>query len=194
MAKIGRDYSSPESVIIFSHGAVMTELAEMFQVDRRTAQRQLLHLQPIGSRNGAPLYSVKEAASRLAPIPDDVVVRVLRMNHKDLPKDLSKEFWQALESKIRYLVRAEELWPTEQIIEYCGAAFNEIRMALLLIPDALGHEFTLTLEMRERTQQLVDGVLKDAARRLVTEFKKRRKTDGRGIDDIGPDGIETEEV
>ncbi len=194
MAKIPRDYDSAESKIIFSGGATMTEFAEMFRVDRRTAQRHLLNLQPIGERNGAPLYSVREAAGRLAPIQDDVIARVLRMNHADLPKSLSKEFWQALETKLRYLQRSGALWPTTQVIEYCGAAFNEIRMALLLVPDALDRELTLTPELRERIQDLIYGVLKDAARRLVEEFRKRRESDRRGIDDLGPGGTDPNEV
>ena len=92
------------------------------------------------------------------------------MNFKDLPKELSKEFWNGQRAKQEYDLRAGNLWPTEDVVSVFGEAIKTLRMSLLLIPDTLSRQVGLTEAQRNVVQSSVDSILDDLANTLEKRF------------------------
>lgn len=180
-----REFDAPETQIAFGNGANITELAQMFEMERRDVTKKLARgdLKPVGRRNGHPVFSVKEAARLLVLPSNRVVAQVLGMHHYQLPPMLKKEYWAARKLRQGYLVEREDLWSTARVASYMGEAFQQIRMALLLLPDALARRSQLTEAQRDVLNTITDGVLTDARERLVNSFKAKKYAGDHGDDE-----------
>jgi hypothetical protein len=144
-------------------GCNITQIAKLFRMERRDVTPKIMDVPPIGERGGYPIYAVHEVAPYLIKPLYDVETYLRRMNFKDLPKELSKEFW------------AGNLWETEQVVEHFGEAVKLLRMSMLLIPDTLARQAGLTEAQRNVVQSSVDGMLNDLAVALIDKFKKDDK-------------------
>lgn len=163
--------------ILVNKGATQAELGEMFGIHHREVRSRLAPLDPCGKRGQFALYSVKDAARLLVDPFDEeeTVERILRMNHTQLPKMLSKEFWQGQRLKQQVEREAGDLWPTTQVVELAGEAFKTLRLSLMLMADTVEREAGLSEKQRSMILALVDATLTDMRERLVDGFANRRE-------------------
>lgn len=158
-------------------GCNITQIAKLFRMERRDVTPKIMDVPPIGERGGYPIYAVHEVAPYLIKPLYDVETYLRRMNFKDLPKELSKEFWAGQRAKQDFDIKAGNLWETEQVVEHFGEAVKLLRMSMLLIPDTLARQAGLTEAQRNVVQSSVDGMLNDLAVALIDKFKKDDKVD-----------------
>ena len=151
-------------------GCNITQLAKLFRMERRDITPKIMDIPPVGERGGYPIYEVHEVAPYLVKPLYDVETYLRRMNFKDLPKELSKEFWNGQRAKQEYDLRAGNLWPTEDVVSVFGEAVKTLRMSLLLIPDTLSRQVGLTEAQRNVVQSSVDSILDDLANTLERRF------------------------
>jgi hypothetical protein len=156
-------------------GCNITQIAKLFRMERRDVTPKIMDVPPIGERGGYPIYAVHEVAPYLIKPLYDVETYLRRMNFKDLPKELSKEFWAGQRAKQDFDIKAGNLWETEQVVEHFGEAVKLLRMSMLLIPDTLARQAGLTEAQRNVVQSSVDGMLNDLAVALIDKFKKDDK-------------------
>lgn len=187
-------YNSTE-VNPFYKGCSVGELARLFQVPVQTVKDNIADLIPSGKRGNSNVYSVKEVATRILRSDEDdpeMVRRILRLNHTSLPKLVSKEYWLAETHRQKYMITAGELWPTSKIVSWLSDAFKAIRLALMLLPDAVDREESLSDKQRDIIVTAVDATLNDAADRLVNEFKNRQHDPSYETASSGQDGDDEE--
>lgn len=151
-------------------GCNITQLAKLFRMERRDITPKILDVPPIGERGGYPIYAIHEVAPYLVKPMYDVETYLRRMNPKDLPKDLTKEFWNGQRARQEYDIKAGNLWSTDAVIETFGEALKTLRMGLLLIPDTLSRQADLDETQRNVVQSTIDSVLNDLAKSLETRF------------------------
>ena len=167
---------------IIYKGATTGDLAAMFKMDHRLVRSKMVELKPCGRRGASDVYEVAEAARLLVRPFDDaeIVERILKMNHTELPKMLSKEFWYAQTQKQKYELAAGDLWPTVEIVKTAGEAFKTLRLSLQLLPDTIDREANLSEKQRETVQRVIDAALNDMRERLIHAFENRRISSGGG--------------
>lgn len=158
-------------------GCNITQLAKIFRMERRDITPKILDVPPIGERGGYPIYAIHEVAPYLVKPLYDVETYLRRMNFKDLPKELSKEFWNGQRAKQEYDIKAGNLWSTEQIVSAFGEAVKTLRMGLLLVPDTLTRQAGLTESQRNVVQEGVDSALNDLAKSLENCFQEPEQDD-----------------
>lgn len=182
MAKSARDFNSPETQIAYGLGANIGELGQMFGMERRDVTRKLARagLRPSGTRDGTPVFSIKEACRYLVLPSDQVVAQVMSMHHYQLPPMLRKEYYQAVKLRQEILKAREDTWSTMRVVSYLGETFQQLRMALLLLPDTVARQTQLSSEQRELLNRAIDGVLSDARERLVSHFSAKTPSDDHG--------------
>lgn len=151
-------------------GCNITQLAKLFRMERRDVTPKIMDVPPIGERGGYPIYAVHEVAPHLVKPIYDVETYLKRMNFKDLPKELSKEFWAGQRAKQDFDIRAGNLWSTEEVVAKFGEALKTLRMSLLLIPDTLTRQTGLDERQRNALQAAIDGTLNDLADSLENRF------------------------
>jgi len=171
MARPSRD---DESSAVIYQGANVTELALLFGMERRDVQARIFGIPASGERNGVPVYRVRDVASSLAKLPADVVARVCRMNHADLPPMLKKEFWTGEMQRLKVRQMQGQLWQTDQVIEHAATAFKTIRMQLALLQDNAERETAFTEEQRAILKRLVDDTMETTRTTLVDQFEALR--------------------
>lgn len=177
LPKVTTPKSDRETEAILYGGATITQLVRIFGGNHKDVKAAMYGLVPTEVRQGHQCYSIKEAAARLLPPDGDQVERILKMNHTDLPKMLSKEFWYGQNQKLTYEERTGDLWRTTDIVEMAGDAFKTLRLSLLLLTDAVERESALTDQQRDTITKLLDSALRDMKRKLIDAFndRKRRK-------------------
>lgn len=157
-----------ESMIF--QGANLTQLSKLFGMEKRDITPKILDVYPVGKRGGYDIYSIKEVAPYLVKPLYDVENYIRRMSFKDLPKELSKEFWAGQRAKQEFDIKAGNLWATEEVIEKFGDAVKTLRMGMLLIPDTLARQAGLTEAQRTVVQASVDSMLNDLSNALIEKF------------------------
>jgi hypothetical protein len=173
MMPSGKVYSA-DAAHILDDGVTLTELSRMFRMDLRTIKNRLQNIRPITQRDGTDVYDMRHAASQLAELPADVVARVVRLNPMDLPPMLKKEYWSGRQAQLRVLQVEGDLWQTDQVMEYIGVAFKELRMAIMLGADQIERAQVLSEPQRVAVKQIFDELLENIRGRLVTTFDERK--------------------
>lgn len=154
-------------------GLNLTQLAKLFRMERRDVAPKLREVGTSGVRGGYPIYFVHEVAPHLVKPIYDIETYIMRMHHNDLPKHVSKEFWNGLLARQKYQEEEGDLWRTDTVIETLGDVFKQLRMSFLLMGDSLERETEFTEFQRDRLRTMVDSALNDAAKGLVERFKQR---------------------
>ncbi|ECA9746877.1 DUF1441 family protein [Salmonella enterica subsp. enterica serovar Haduna] len=151
-------------------GCNITQLAKLFRMERRDITPKIMDVPPVGERGGYPIYAVHEVAPYLVKPLYDVETYLRRMNFKDLPKELSKEFWAGQRAKQDFDIKAGNLWETEKVIEHFGEAVKVLRMSMLLIPDTLARQAGLSEPQRQVITSSIDAMLNDLSSALIEKF------------------------
>jgi hypothetical protein len=163
---------------MLEQGMTARQLARAFSMDTTAVARRLSAVVPSGQRDGQHIWRLRDAAPELCAPPADMVARVIRMNHTDLPPKLRKEYWDGQKAQLAVLNEEGRIWRSDAVLSYVGAAFRSIRMQVALIPDVLAKRAELTDEQAQIVQEAVDGCLAEIRVQLKHQF------DGRE-DDIG---------
>lgn len=177
----GKGLDSNSDALIYD-GANLSQLCMIFRMERRLASPKLRNVAPCGERGGYPIYHIHEAAPWLVKPAYDVETYLKRMHHNELPKLLTKEYWNGAKAKQDYLIRAGELWDTNQVLRVAGEAIKTLRMSLLLSVDSIDRMQAIPQETRDLLRQLVDQALNDAANCLVEAFGERAATEIRDLE------------
>lgn len=162
-----------ESRAMLYEGANLSQLCVLFRMDHRVLVEKLHGVQPVGRRGNADIYSIPEVAPKLVRPDYDIEAYIKKMNHTDLPKMLSKEYWAGQRSRQEYMLKAGDLWETAKVIENVGELVKLIRMSMLLLVDAVERQVELTPRQREIIKELADGTLRDLHKTVVEKFGDR---------------------
>ena len=153
-------------------GVTLNQMVQMFHMDSRTLIRRLHGVKPVGRRHGGDIYLLHEVVPYLwKPSTQQVEEAIRRMNHQDLPKTLTKEYWAGLRSKQEYELRRGDLWPTGKIVEKVGDVYKMVKMSALLMTDAVERQTELTDRQRNIIRQLTRAMLEDLAKNIKQNFK-----------------------
>lgn len=152
-------------------GLNLSQLSTAFRMDHRVLVEKLRNCPPTDTRNGVSIWHIHDAAPHLVRPTYDVEAAIKRMNHADLPKQLTKEFWNGLKAKQDYELRAGDLWPTAKVVESVGELYKLVRMSALLATDTLERQVELTEQQRTIVKNLMDSMLNDLYLAVQEKFK-----------------------
>lgn len=170
----------PENILI-THGANITELAQLFGIDRKDVRLRISGVLPLPNRTGMERWRVRDVAPKLSKMDDsmtDLVSRILATHHTDLPKMLSKEYWYGQNQRIKFLKEIGDLWDTAAVVKLASEIFKTLRLSLMLASDTVERETALTPKQREIVENLMHEALNDAREKLVVELSNLRKDTG----------------
>lgn len=164
-------------------GVSVTDLSYLFHMDRRTIMMKIGEVSPCGfNSRGGELYQIDKVAPYLIPPvsnPAQIDEAISRMNPRDLPPILLKEYWNGRRARQRYEEDEGDLWRTDRVIQVVGSAFKTVRMNLLLVPDVLERRNALTDRQREEVRDIIDQTLATLREELVNEFLNQEGEDDR---------------
>jgi hypothetical protein len=171
--KSGSASVDEESRIAIFEGVNATQLSVIFRADTRTVARKLFegNVKPIAKRGNTEIYSIFDAAPYLCKPAYDVETAIKKMDYKDLPKSLAKEFWAGQRSKQDFEERAGLLWRTEKVVEEVGELMKLVKMSTLLMNDAVERQSELSDAQRRIIKQLSHGLLEDLSKRIAEKFQ-----------------------
>lgn len=167
-----KDALDDESRAMIYEGLNLSELGRLFHMDHRVLVEKLHGVSPSGKRGSANTYKVHEVAPHLVKPIFDIESYIKRMNHADLPKMLTKEFWAGQRAKQEYLLKAGDLWPTEDVIKHVGELFKLVKMSVQLMSDAVERQVELTERQRAIIKAMCDGLLSDLRQAIIENFSE----------------------
>lgn len=173
VAEIERGNSDDEVMSALYKGLNQSQLMKLFRLDNRTIKAKIFEsgVKPIGRVYHADIYSVYELAPYLVKPVGDIEAYIKRMDHSDLPKHLTKEFWAGQRSRQDYEEKAGLLWRTERVVEEVGELMKLVKMSTLLMLDAVERQTELSDRQREIIRSLSHGMLSDLQQRVDSKFK-----------------------
>jgi len=143
---------------------------------RQNVERRLTSCPVVGvSNTGSNMYRIADAAQFLVQIKltDEMVRDTLRTaDPKDFPAFTNKMFWEGLIQRRKYEEQASELWHTSDVVAVAAAAFNAIRMSLLLLPDELSDKAGMNEQQRTLVQGICDAMLESLSDALIRDLRK----------------------
>lgn len=166
----GKTLDADSKAIIYE-GVSVSQLGHIFGIDNRTVTRKINGLAPCGTRVGYPIYSLKDAAAYLVEPKGDIGEHIKKMNHRDLPPMLLKEFWTGQNARLKFEEDQGDLWRTEHVIEHEAEVYKTLRMTLLLTRDRIERETELTDKQRSIIDNTIDGALGDLYESLINRFQ-----------------------
>ena len=166
----GRLDAASESILF--EGANMSELSILFKCDHRVLKEKMHGIASVGKRGSAAIYDIAEVASRMGKLTEEQVDKAIRrLNHADLPKQLTKEYWAGKRSKQAYELQAGDLWPTTRVVSEVGEMVKSLKMELDLLTDGIERNSEMTDRQREVAKQLVNGAKTNMLKRLKERFE-----------------------
>lgn len=169
----GSSFADAETKAALYEGLNCSQLIQLFRRDYKTVQKAIHEsgIKPVATRYGADIYAVHEIAPYLVKPVFDVETYIRRMDPRDLPQRLSREFWTAMKSKQEVEEKAGMLWRTEKIVEQVGELLKLVKMSSLLMLDAVERQTELTERQRSIIRSLTHGMLDDLVKRVESNFK-----------------------
>ena len=150
----------------------MSELSILFKCDHRVLKEKMHGIAPVGKRGQALIYDISEVASRMGKLTEEQVDKAMRrLNHADLPKQLTKEYWAGKRSKQAYEREEGDLWPTARVVSEVGEMVKSLKMELDLLTDGIERNSEMTDRQREVAKQLVNGAKTNMLKRLKERFE-----------------------
>lgn len=163
-----------ESQGIIFEGATITQLQSLFKTDAQSLRRRMAGVPPIGTRGSAVIYDVAEVARKFGSLSEKQVVGAMKRLHpNDLPKLLSKEYWNGQRAKQAFLAGEGDTWSTDKIIEEVSDLVKTLSMELNLLADAVERQHELTDNQRGLIIHLVDAAKKNMVEKVKTRFVKK---------------------
>ena len=159
-------------------------LAQVFRMDENQVRLRLLHCPTLGRHGQRDVYDFVMACSFLVDPKLDIEQYMRTTAAKNLPVQLQKDFWEALQRKLKYQLAAAEAWHTEDVIEVFGRVFMTIKDRLQLVVETMRDRASLTDDQSKRFSDMIDGLQTDLHKDLVDMPKKSRHAP------IGDDVIE----
>jgi len=161
-----------ESQIALYEGLNQSQLAVAFGMDIRTIQRKIHGLHPSGIRNGSKVWKLADVTPYLVKPRVDIETYIKNMNHNELPKHLTKEFWAGQRARQDYLLKEGDLWPTTQVVEKVSELMKLMSMSLKLLADTVDRQSELTEKQRKVILSIVDSTQTDLVRTVQEHFSK----------------------
>lgn len=155
------------------NGCNLSELSKLFRMDHRNLVEKLHGVPPSGKRGKANTWRVHEVAPYLVRPIFDIEEYIKRMHPSELPKMLTKEFWAGQRSRQEYLLKAGDLWPTDQVVEVVGELFKLVKMSATLAADAVERQVEMTPRQRTIVINIMDGMLRDLRQAIIEKFEDR---------------------
>lgn len=109
------------------------------------------------------------------------------MHHDEIPPLLHKNYWQGKRERQKFEEEEGRLVDVFEAAELIAKAFQNARMSILLMPDAIERESVLTDEHRVALKKLVDGVLEELRKNLIEAFATPEEFD-HGASEASDDG------
>lgn len=168
----------------------ITFLAQVLGMERRTVNKRLANLPPVGQHRGqTPLYDFRQAMQYLVTPKVDIAEAIKKMGTDDLPVSLQKDVWDAKLKSQKWMLNAGELWRTEDVLEVLGEAFQRLKTTTQLWIDQVGDNHMLSVEARKELTELVDALQQDLHRSLVKmPEEKATKAQIAQLEEDGLDG------
>lgn len=174
MSNPGKRQDADTEAMLYQ-GASLSQIAVLFSMDSRDIKQKILgHVLPVGTRNGSPIYSIKEIAPYLVQPPYDMDEFIQRMSIADLPTILRKEYWAGMRSRQLYEIEAAELWPTREVIDTVAELFKTLRLSLLMSREQIERETELTPRQRQIINRIIDKTLEDAHAATTRRFSEAK--------------------
>lgn len=145
-------------------GAPVEWFAKLLGIGRTTVIRKIGDtIDPIHvSKKGTKYYRPAEVLPYLVA-PHDLKNHLLRMNPRDMPERLRKEFWGArkLEQDVR--LRAKDLWHTTDVHRVLGDLMKLVKDTVRLWTDTIDDSVGLSTEQVRLLDDLSNKLLSDFA-------------------------------
>lgn len=180
-----------EAKSLLYQGVTLQDMMILFRMDRRTLATRIADVQPCGKRGASVIYQIRDVAPYLVKPAGSIEEFIKRMRPNDLPPLLTKEFWNGQNAKIKYMENQGDVWRTDKVLERLSGVFKQVKMSLLLIPDALARGSTLSDTQQQEVRDLVDGALANARQELLDKFGKDDMQPGLGDNEMAEDEDDT---
>lgn len=172
MATKRSDSLDAESQAMLYEGLNLSQLGIAFRMDHRVLVEKLHGVSPTGRRGNANTWHIHEVAPHLVKPIYDIETYIKRMHHNELPKLLTKEFWNGQRARQEYELKAGNLWKTEEVISKVGELYKLVAMSARLASDNLERHTELTPRQRDAVEGIMRGMLEDLSRRIAENFSK----------------------
>lgn len=173
---MARPAPDDESQAILYQGANMSQLSTLFKADDRVLKEKMYGIKPVGKRSGHDIYAVHEVAARMGKLTvAQVDAAMKRLNHADLPKLLTKEYWAGKRSRQAFERDEGDLWKTSEIITHVGEMVKSLNMELNLLTDAIERQVEMTDRQRAIATQLIEGAKVNMLKALAEKFGEKEK-------------------
>lgn len=105
----------------------------------------------------------------------DVEAYIKKMNHNELPKHLTKEFWAGQRARQDFLLKEGDLWPTTDVVKKVGELMKLMSMSMKLLADTVDRQAELTDKQRRIIIAIVDSTQEDLVKQVVENFSHEPK-------------------
>lgn len=173
MAEQTRDKDELQSVF---NGCSISLLSQIFGLDPREVAKRITPLAASGTRNGYPVYELKEAARYLVEPIVDMEDFIQSMKPSDLPVPVQKAYWEGRLARQRFEENAKLLWRTEKVMDVFVNVFKKLRSTLVMFDDTVEAAAGTTEAQRRIMRQIADGLLNDLRDGLIEEFQLNAQT------------------
>jgi hypothetical protein len=134
-------------------------LAAVLGIGRTTVNRKLADVAPKRVHaTGAKLYDVREVLPHFI-LPHDIKGILARMNPKDLPERLRKDYWTARKAEQAVRENARDLWRSDDVHRALGDIAKLVKDTITLWTDDVDEAVGLTPEQVEVLDRLTRDLL-----------------------------------
>lgn len=159
------------SELLASGEATIAQLAQLFETDAKTLPRRMKGVLARGTRKGYKVYRIREVAARIVTPGYEIEEFIRQMSPQELPPLLQKEFWNGQNARINYEKALGNLWPTEEVVAALGEFANVVRITLLLVPDDVDREVSVTDGQREVIRRIMHAAVDTLKKNIAERFK-----------------------
>lgn len=166
-------------------GITKSQMVDAFKMDIRTINRRLAvsDVTPSGKRNGYDIYHIRDVAPWLLPPKMDVEAYIRNMNPQDLPKMLTKEFWNGMKARQDYRLRENELWETPEVHACLSEMVQVMVMSSRTIEDQVDRRAELSPTQREIVRESIRSLMDTLRETALEHFKERKEEKIKAADD-----------
>lgn len=146
-------------------GFSINQLAQLFDLDRRTVSDRLRAIEPSGSRSQHPVYKIKDAA----PLLCEGYAKAGSLDKLAATKGAAaeKDYWDARLKEQKFRENNGDLWRTTKIVEVFSSVFRKIRESVVVFVDMLEHEADLPPKQVVKVKNFGDALLTELRDKLL---------------------------